>query len=136
MSCDETGVGAASRSSHTGANYGTCLLKWKKRSRVGPFVKCGTKACFQHEELPAAPVSAAWGPDDPSPTPLPPPPPPPPIGSSRACVHIESQAQIFNTALIECPSLGWRGPGVPPLGARGAGVAVWGGLTPKPCLRR
>lgn len=48
---------------------------------------------------------------------------------------LKHQAKILNTALIECPSLGRGGPGVPPLGARGASVAVWGGLTLKPCLR-
>lgn len=62
-------------------------------------------------------------------------------GGSLRCIGIrwpsllKHQAKILYAALIECPSLGQRGPGVPPLGARGAGVAVWGGLTPKPCLR-
>lgn len=50
-------------------------------------------------------------------------------GGCLRCIGIrwsllKHQAKILNTALIEFPSLGWRGLGVPPLGARGASVAV------------
>lgn len=40
------------------------------------------------------------------------------IGIRWLCL-LKHQAKIFNTALIECPSPGQGGPGVPPLGARG-----------------
>lgn len=53
------------------------------------------------------------------------------IGIRWLCL-LKHQAKILNTALIECPSPGWGGPGVPPLGARGGGgVAVWGEPDPK-----
>lgn len=44
---------------------------------------------------------------------------------------LKHQAKILNTALIECPSLGQRGPGVPPLGAQGGAVWPSGGAWPQ-----
>lgn len=44
---------------------------------------------------------------------------------------LKRQAKILNTALIECPSLGRGGPGVPPLGARGGQCGRLGEPDPK-----
>lgn len=58
-------------------------------------------------------------------------------GVSLRCIGIrwlsllKHQAKILNTALIECPSLGRGGPGVPPLGARGGQCGRLGEPDPK-----